>query len=138
MAEYDDDPRASYQKITRRFRRGFTESLACRDLAPGAEHWDPPTDIYETETAIVIRMEAGGMHRNDFEVKLIENRLHIRGCRMERESRTKMRIHQMELNYGPFDKVIRGIPPVDIDKIKAGYKDGFLVITLPKTASENK
>ncbi|RKY23366.1 MAG: hypothetical protein DRP79_09345 [Planctomycetota bacterium] len=134
MARLDDDPRTSFHKMMRRFREMFPGSLAYRDMMHGAspETWDPPADIYETESSVVIRVEAGGMHKNDFDVKLAADSLRIRGCRMENEPHPKTRIHQMELNYGPFEKIIRGIPPIRTEQIQATYKNGFLVITLPK------
>ena len=47
MAEYDDDPRASFHKIMRRFREAFSGSFVCREMMPGVstETWEPPTDI---------------------------------------------------------------------------------------------
>lgn len=138
MGKPNDDPRASFHRTIRRFCETFPGSFTCRDMMPGsvAETWDPPVDIYETESSVIIRLEAGGMHKNDFEVKFIGDSLHIRGCRMEDEPQSKTRIHQMELNYGPFDKVISGIPPVRTDEIRASYKEGFLVITLPKVTPD--
>jgi HSP20 family molecular chaperone IbpA len=141
MAEYDDDPRSSFMKITRRYCKTFSGSFIPQEIAPGgkgAGMWDPCADVYETESALIVRMEAGGMHKNDFEIKLIEDVLHIRGCRMEREPDCKTRIHQMELNFGPFDKEIRPIPPVDLDRIQATYADGFLTITLTKLNPDKK
>jgi len=141
MAKYDDDPRSTFMKITRRFCKTFSGSFIPQEIAPGgksAAMWDPAVDIYETESAVVVRVDAGGMHKNDFEIKLIDDVLHIRGCRMEKETDCKTRIHQMELNYGPFDKEIGQIPPVDLDRIQATYADGFLTITLPKLNPDKK
>jgi HSP20 family protein len=141
MAKYEDDPNATFMKIMRRYCKTFSGSFIPQELAPGSKDaglWDPAADIYETDFAVVVRMEAGGMHKNDFEIKLVDDVLHIRGCRMEKETDCKTRIHQMELNYGPFDKEIRHIPPVDLDRIQATYADGFLTITLPKLNADKK
>jgi len=43
--------------------------------------WSPPTDIYETEKAYVIRLEIAGMREDDFEVVLENNTLLISGTR---------------------------------------------------------
>jgi len=137
MAKYEDDPRASFMKITRRYCKTFSGPFIPQE-AQDAATWDPSADIYETESAFIVRMEAGGMHKNDFEIKLTEDVLHIRGCRMENEPRCKTCIQQMELNYGPFDKVIRNVPPVDLDGIQTTYTDGILVIVLPKANIEKK
>ena len=37
--------------------------------------WMPPTDVFETEDAIVIRVEIAGMKEDDFEISLATNEL---------------------------------------------------------------
>ncbi|HNM37902.1 MAG TPA: hypothetical protein PKI33_12610, partial [Anaerolineales bacterium] len=39
--------------------------------------WDPPTDLYETEEAYIVRMEIAGMREENFEVSLLNDTLYI-------------------------------------------------------------
>jgi len=61
--------------------------------------------------------------------------LTVSGTRTEghadREGR--LRCHQLEIYFGPFERSV-GLPgvPVNRDAITASYRDGFLLVTLPK------
>lgn len=98
--------------------------------------WSPPTDEYETEDAYVVRMEIAGMHEDDFEVSLENNILLISGSRLD-ELPERRAYQQMEIRFGKFSSVISLPGPVNSELAHAEYKDGFLVIVLPKT-DQNK
>jgi HSP20 family protein len=96
--------------------------------------WRPPTDLYETEESCVIKVEVAGMRDEDFEVAFENNILMIRGHRPDLNE--KRAYHQMEIRFGGFE-IAAEIPViVDIEKAIAEYKDGFLVIILPKVTSK--
>ena len=40
--------------------------------------WTPPTDVYETETHLVVKIEIAGMREDDFEVVVEEQFLVVR------------------------------------------------------------
>ena len=65
--------------------------------------------------------------------------LNVSGSRSEsaREREGRSRCHQMEIYFGPFERAVTlpsGIR-LDRDAIKASYKEGFLLVTLPKKRS---
>jgi HSP20 family protein len=45
-----------------------------------------------------------------------------------------IRYYQLEVYYGPFERTIPIPPEIKIDRemLQAKYRDGFLIITLPK------
>jgi len=92
--------------------------------------WSPPTDVYETEENCVIKVEVAGMRDEDFEVAFENNILMIRGHRPDLNE--KRAYHQMEIRFGRFEIAVEIPVVVDIEKAIAEYKDGFLVIILPK------
>ena len=94
--------------------------------------WSPPTDEYETEEAYVIRMEIAGMHEGDFEISLENDTLLISGSRID-DAPERRAYQQMEIRFGKFASAINLPGPVDIEQAHAEYKDGFLIIVLPKT-----
>ena len=96
--------------------------------------WSPPTDVYETEDDCVIKVEIAGMRDEDFEVALENNILLIRGNRPDLNQRRAY--HQMEIRSGKFELAVEIPVVVDIEKAKAEYKDGFLVVILPKVHSK--
>ena len=96
--------------------------------------WRPPTDLFETEESCVIKVEVAGMRDEDFEVAFENNVLIIRGHRPDLNE--KRAYHQMEIRSGRFEIAVEVPVIVDIEKAIAEYKDGFLVINLPKITSK--
>lgn len=92
--------------------------------------WNPPTDVYETDKAYIVRVEVAGMREEDFEVAIENHTLHISGFRSD--SFAQRAYHQMEIRFGKFAASI-GLPgAVDVETSRAEYKDGFLTVTLLK------
>ncbi len=92
--------------------------------------WSPPTDMYETETEYVVRVEIAGMREDDFEVTYEDGFLLIDGVRPD--SAERRAYHQMEIRFGKFSTAVAIPGAVDLEASEAGYKDGFLVVVLPK------
>ncbi|MFN3742248.1 MAG: Hsp20/alpha crystallin family protein [Anaerolineales bacterium] len=92
--------------------------------------WSPPTDVYETEDAYVVRVEIAGMREEDFEITLEGNYLLIQGNRSDTSERRAY--HQMEIRFGRFASVVELPPAIDAQRVEAEYRNGFLCITLPK------
>ena len=95
-----------------------------------ASVWGPPADIYETEENFVVRIEIAGMKDEDFEIGVENNILLITGNRPDRNERRAY--HQMEIRFGKFEVAVEITVPVELERASAEYKDGFLVIQLPK------
>jgi HSP20 family protein len=91
--------------------------------------WRPPTDVYETDAAIIIRVEVAGMRESDFTISLVERNLTIRGIRQDTSERRAY--HQMEIAFGEFNTEVELPLAIISDKVEAIYRDGFLRITLP-------
>jgi HSP20 family protein len=92
--------------------------------------WRPPTDVYEVEEAVIVRVEIAGMAEADFAILLDGHSLSIRGSRPDVSERRAY--HQMEIRFGEFSVDIELPAPVDIDQVEAIYQNGFLKVTLPK------
>ena len=106
--------------------------------------WQPPIDIHETDEAVLVKVELAGVKADDLQVSLSpdDRLLNVSGSRGEsvrdREGRT--RCHQMEVYFGPFERAV-ALPSgirLDRDAIKATYKEGFLLVTLPKKRGLDK
>lgn len=92
--------------------------------------WRPPTDIYETDEHLVVRIEIAGMRDEDIEVTFQGNLLLINGFRSDVSGRKAF--HQMEILFGKFSLGIEIPVQINIDNANAEYKDGFLTILMPK------
>jgi HSP20 family protein len=109
-----------------------SESL--RGRLSGRQHaWRPPTDLFETNDAVVVKVEIAGMQENEFHISLEGRILLIRGTRsdiMERRA-----YYQMEIPYGEFSTEVEIPVAVDAENVEAIYSDGFLRVVLPKARS---
>jgi len=101
-------------------------------------YWEPHADVYETREAVRVKVELAGVRGECIQVELAGDgkSLVIRGLREDERSEAMDRIlfHQMEIYLGPFERVLT-LPPgvhVDRERITATYRDGFLLVTLPK------
>ena len=94
--------------------------------------WSPPTDVYETESEYIVRVEIGGMRQAAFQIHIEDNYLIIKGNRPDPSSRKAF--HQMEVRYGDFSSIVTIPGPVNEPQADAEYLDGFLVVRLPKAS----
>lgn len=95
--------------------------------------WRPPTDVYETDVDIVIKVELAGMAEDEFVIRFEGPNLVIAGTR--RDVTLKLKYRQMEIFCGDFVTSVRIEDIVDKGGVSATYTNGFLVVVLPKTLS---
>jgi len=104
-----------------------------RSFAPRSiSGWAPPMDLYETPEEIVILVEMAGMKSEEIQVLVEKGVIKIAGVRNNPVADPKRRVHQMEIDFGPFERRVRIRVPIDEDRIQAVYRDGFLIIKVPK------
>ena len=104
-----------------------------RPAFPHPAVWRPATDIFETRSDIIIRMEVAGTNKEDITVVFAENVLAVRGVRREDPKFRKTGVSRVEIDYGPFEQRIALPQTIDAGGIEAAYKDGFLTIRVPKS-----
>jgi HSP20 family protein len=98
---------------------------------PRRHIWRPPTDVYETEKHVVIKVEIAGVDKEDFQIAYVDRRLVIAGHR--KDPTGKLIYQNMEIRYGEFRTEVRVDWPLDQAAIEAHYEDGFLFVMLPKS-----
>lgn len=120
------------------FRQMELEMLRQNDPSMGTVFFQPCVDMYETDSALIIKVELAGIRPNRLNIELSadDRVLTISGERSEApgEHRDRIQCHHLEIFFGAFEREIT-LPnsvPFDRDAITAKYRDGFLLITLPK------
>ena len=93
--------------------------------------WSPNTDVYVTDSGLVIKVELAGMRKEDLELKVEGNKLRISGQRPDGCRAPKCKFLVMEINYGAFETLIELPPGYDLNKAKAAYQNGFLRLDVP-------
>lgn len=112
----------------------FRVTSATRQWSGRPHLWRPPTDLYETERTYVVRVEIAGMQDSELNIAIEGRQLAIYGLRQPPAESAAY--HQLEVRFGDFlsELVLPG--GVDDDNIHAEYKDGFLLVTLPKAGAD--
>jgi HSP20 family protein len=98
----------------------------------GGSRWRPAVDVFETEKAIVVRLELAGVRISDLDVTVDGDCLRVSGVRQVASTEGVQRLHQMEIAFGPFERVMRFEVGFERDQVAAHLEDGFLTVTLPK------
>jgi HSP20 family protein len=133
------DPFREMEEITERFGRALGRPLFARTLpGSGAEEalitaeWAPLVDIEETDKEYLVKAELPEVKKEDVKVTLEEGVLTIQGeRRLEKEEKGK-KIHRIERAYGKFLRTFTVPRDVDEKKIVAEFKEGVLMVHVPK------
>lgn len=88
----------------------------------------PRANILETEKSYIIELAAPGMEKENFKINLEKNVLNIEG---ENGLDDAQYTHQ-EFCYENFNRRFVLPKEADMNKIKADYKDGILIISIEK------
>ena len=124
------------------FRQLEEELLTSTSRAMRVVMFHPRMDMYETAESLIIKMELAGVDagRLNIELSADDRTLTVAGAREESQEdhHDRLRCCQLEIYYGKFEREILLPSNVRLDRehIRAGYRDGFLVITLPKRDPE--
>lgn len=96
--------------------------------------WAPPTDVYETETELVVTMDIAGIDERQISVAADGRLISIRGVRHEVSPRCKKHFHKMEIEVGPFQRQIQMPVACDLETLSTTYSNGLLEIRIRKIA----
>ena len=119
------------------FQRLSEEMMQSRPMVASGRAWEPRVDVFEEEHRILVKVEIAGVKGEDIQLLYVPERhtLLLRGIRDEPDfaDGTRIAIHQLEIFYGPFQREVN-LPDVAIDasNIRAQYRNGFLVVLVPK------
>ncbi len=104
---------------------------------PGEEGWLPATDIVEGRQNLYVILEVPGIRLNEVVIRYEKGTLIVEGERPEIPlgEEELIEFHKKEIDFGPFVSRIKMNTRIRGDEIRATYKNGFLVITLPKDTS---
>ena len=100
----------------------------------GYKAW-PEIDVAEEENAILVRAEMPGCKSEDIDISVHGDVLTISGEKKLAEENNKKGYCRRESTYGAFRRQLTLPSDVNAKKVEAQYKDGVLVITLPKAES---
>ena len=98
-----------------------------------AGDWAPKLDVSETKDAMVVTADMPGVDPKEIEIGLTGDLLTLKGEKEKRTEEKEERYHRVERTYGAFLRSVRLPMAVDGSNVTATFRNGVLVVTLPKT-----
>jgi len=116
--------------FARLFNTALPRFLSGEEVLGGT--WTPSVDIYEDKNAIVLEADLPGIKPEDFKLSIENYKLSLSGeHKFEKEEKSE-NFHRVERSYGSFTRNFTLPSTVNVDEVKAEFKDGVLRVTLPK------
>lgn len=110
----------SYQRVQAPVNQRFNENY----LTPSADAW-------ENEQQVTIEMALPGVNPEDVEITFEQDTLTIGGTFPARDDSKNWILR--EIRRGTFQRRFTLQVPIDVDNVEATYRNGLLVLTLPKS-----
>lgn len=96
----------------------------------------PAVNVWADENSALITAEIPGIDKDDLEINVTGDTLSLSGERKLVELPEGAHYHRQERAYGRFSRSIQLPYSVDVQKVKATFKNGVLQITLPRVEAE--
>lgn len=93
---------------------------------------DLALDLSEQDDAYIVEAAVPGINPDDLDIHITDNVLTIQGEFKQERDEEKKTWHLRERRYGSFTRSVRLPMRVNADEVTADYKDGVLILTVPK------
>jgi HSP20 family protein len=94
--------------------------------------WMPVTDIYEDNNSFKLKLDLPGLSKKDVKITYTNGQLSISGERKQEKENDNGKYHRIERVYGNFFRTFSLPNKIKENEIDAEFKDGQLLITIPK------
>jgi len=139
-SQWDDFEQLFDKLVTDRYGPPTEGSKGASDLKavttgshPVSKVLRPKMDVVETDSSILVTTELPGAKKEDISIDLQNGRLSISGQTKASSEHSEGSVRISERSFGSFSRVIAVPQGLSHDQVKAGFKDGVLEITIPKT-----
>jgi HSP20 family protein len=96
----------------------------------------PAMNIWASEESAMITAEIPGVSKDELEINVTGDTLTVSGVRKAEDLPENAHYHRRERSYGEFSRSIQLPYTVDVNKVKAIFKNGVLKIDLPRVDAE--
>lgn len=103
-----------------------------RGVRHGDFDWSPRVDVLEREGSFQFVAEVPGIEKKDIEISVKDDILTISGEKSVSEKNDEDTYYTCERRFGKFKRAFRLSDSIDASKITAEYKDGVLIVDVPK------
>ncbi|NJM96536.1 MAG: Hsp20/alpha crystallin family protein [Phormidesmis sp. RL_2_1] len=137
MALVRFQPFREVEDIQRQMNRLFDDMIMPANQKNGVGlAFTPAAEFSETDDAYHLQIEVPGLEPDDLNIEASSEAVSISG---ERKSQTKIEENgtaRSEFRYGKFQRVMPLPGRIDHQNVSADYKNGVLMLTLPKAEEE--
>ena len=95
-------------------------------------------NVKEIEQGFVIEGELAGVKKEDLKIEVSGGTLRISGSRGHRDAKELENSKIKTLEYAEFSKSFSLSDDIDVDDVDAHFENGFLSLTLKRTAKKTK
>ena len=129
------NPGRELEEMSDRLNRVLTRGARGRNEneAMTVADWIPLVDISETTAEYVIKAEIPEVKKEDVKVTLEHGVLTVQGIRRQEAEEKGKKYHRVERSYGSFVRRFSLPDLVDAAQVQAVFKDGILMLHLPKS-----
>jgi HSP20 family protein len=96
----------------------------------------PSIEVSETEDSVILRAEVPDINPEDLDISITDDTLRIRGEKRQERVEEEGGIKRTERRYGSFSRTLQLPCRIDLDDVKATYREGILNIVMPKCSPE--
>lgn len=125
-----------HNRLTDKGMNSFFDSFLNRDITNflGSDFvlQSPSINIVENENEYRVELAAPGLKKEDFEINVENGFLKIAARKENKETVEEENYIRREFNYTAFNRSFQPPDTVNMSDIGANYKNGVLVLTLPK------
>jgi HSP20 family protein len=94
--------------------------------------WRPAVDLYRGAGGWIVKCDLAGVRPDEIVVSTCGRILTVRGSRRDHLSESGHRHYRMEISYSSFERSIELPMSLEQVELKTEYKDGMLLIYIPK------
>ena len=125
------DPFADLTRLRQELDRYFGDAQRQNRPQEPSRVWRPQVDAFEDADTITLKIDLPGIDRNSLDVQVTGEELVVTGQRKWEQPEKGSCVHA-ERPHGQFHRAFRLGIPVQNDAVTANYRDGVLIIQLPK------
>jgi len=92
----------------------------------------PAADLYETETELIVELEAPGFEEKELALEVTDHTLTIKGERMKEKEEKEKTFFLHERLEKHFERTFTLPPEADVEHIEAKFETGILEVHVPK------
>jgi HSP20 family protein len=130
-------PFTEIETLREQLDKVFDQRAATRDNSEAA--WMPALELADAGDNFVLKAQLPGIDPKDIDVQVTREAISISGERRYENRDDKSGYVRSEFRYGKFHRVLPLPAHIQNDSVQAEYKNGILMLTLPKvTEARNK